>query len=128
MKENLSEPLEFEPCEILLRQRDSGGWEFAAHLGDFGCDSFQCRLVVDVCDCGVDPLRYLAHLRVAHSARRDRRCAESDPARAERFARIVGNRVVVADDACGLERFRSFFADHFLVGQIDQDKMVVSSA
>src|SRR5258707_14102802 len=78
--------------------RYSWGWEFSAHLGDFGCDAFQRGFVVDVCDCGVDPLRDLAHLRVAHPARGDRRRAESDFARAEGAAGIGGYRVVVECD------------------------------
>src|SRR5262249_31314698 len=49
-------------------------------------------------------------------------------ARTKWLAGIVGNRVVVADDARGVERLGRLARNHFLVGQINQNEMVVGTS
>src|SRR5919112_3390019 len=77
---------------------------------------------------GDDDLRYLVHLVLAHAAGRHRRGAEPDAAGDGRWLGVVGDHVLVAGDAYGLERIFEFLAGNVGVFQVDQDEVVVRSA
>src|SRR5262245_17497083 len=106
----------------------TGRWKMMAHLGDFARNSIQGGFVVNVLQRLIHPSGDSLHLRFAHSARSHRGSSESDPAGAEWFSRIIGNRVVVADDSREIERVRGLSGDHVLVGQIHQYEVIVSTA
>src|SRR5271156_5610643 len=102
-----------------LTYRDSWGGEFAAHFGDCSCDTLQRGLVAGMRDRLVHEFCDLAHLRVAHSARGDRGGADPYAARTERAARVIRNRVEIANDPRCIERLGRLAPDHFLALQVD---------
>ena len=70
----------------------------------------------------------LRDLRFLEATRRDRGRADADAAGDHRRARIVRHRVLVDRDVSTAERGVRFLARHVLVGQVDQEQMVVGAA
>src|SRR5215813_5235647 len=95
-----------------LADWNAGRWKTAAHLGDLGRDLPETRLVCGVGDSLVHPSSDVLHLGFPHAARGNGWSSKSDSARTKWLAGIVGNRVVVADDARGVERLGRLARNH----------------
>src|SRR5580700_5958661 len=100
---------------------DPGRRKSVAEFAYFGAYSRDRRVVVNVCDHLVHPDGNAAHLRFLHAARGYRGRPQADTAGAERFARIVRHRIVVADDSRTIQRLRRLLADDILVRKVNQD-------
>src|SRR5215210_3869026 len=77
---------------------------------------------------GYDDLRYLLHLVLADAAGRHGRGAEPDAAGHGRWLGVVGDHVLVAGNADGLERIFQLLAGDAGLYQVDQDEVVVCPA
>src|SRR3990172_1440145 len=116
------------PFRQLSAEGDARRREGPAELTDLRPHAAGDLLVVGGGDHFVHPGGELAHLRFLHAARGDGRRADADAAGAERLARVVGDGVVVADDAGTVERLRGLLPEDTLVRQVDQDQVIVGAA
>src|SRR3972149_4161185 len=109
-KAKLAARLRLHPGSIA----DAGGREGCGHIPHLRRDALQRLLVVYVVDRFREPGGDLTHLRLAHAAGGDGRRADAYAAGAERLARVVGDSVVVDDDAGAVEGLGRLLGDDAL--------------
>src|SRR2546423_2369625 len=84
-------------------------------------------LVSDGVNHLIDPARNPLHLSRPHAAGCDSRGSDPNPGGVERLTRIEWDSVVVGRDSSAIKRLCGGLSRYALVGQIDQDQMVVGS-
>lgn len=100
-------------------------WKRAAKFFDLCANFRDGSVIACVLDNVVNKPSNTLHFVWAHAARRQRRCAEANAARVERFAGVKGHGVIVANDASAVQRLRRDFSGHVLGAQIDENQMIV---